>query len=76
MYIYIYMYIYVYISLDAAWGDHAYRTAYGRPAVSFLLINFPKMSNVNIVCNTNIDHILKVDCFSLIINKYTKKLVS
>ena len=34
------------------------------------------MSNVNIVCNTNIDHILKVDCFSLIINKYTKKLVS
>ncbi len=34
------------------------------------------MSNVNIVCTTNVDHILEVDCFSLIINKYIQKLVS
>ena len=51
-------------------------TTYRRPAIYFYVIDFPIMSNWNIVCNTNTHHILQY-CYDIVINNiYTQKLVS
>ena len=47
-------------------------TACRRPAVYVYVTDFPIMSNWNIVCNTNIHHILQY-CYDIVINNiYTQ----
>ena len=53
----------------------AYTTAYERPAVYAYVTNFQIMSNWNIVCKTNLHHVLKY-CYDIVLNNiYTKKCV-
>ena len=79
IYIYIYVYVcvcvYIYIYIYKAKccigrPVHAYTTSYRRPAVYFYVIDFTIMSNWNIVCNTNIHHILQY-CYDFVIITYT-----
>ena len=54
----------------------AYTTAYRRQAVYYYVIDFPIMSNRNIVCNISTHHILKY-CYDIVINSiYTQQLFS
>ena len=46
-----------------------YRTAFGGLFIYFYIyVDFPTMLNWNIVCNNNLDHILKVNCDILMNN--------
>ena len=54
----------------------AYTTAYRTPAVYFYLTDFSMMSNLNIVCNTNIHYVLKYGYDILMNNIYKQKSVS